>query len=168
MSGRELTFNLKGMKKYTVILYCLLMTLMVSAQDQKKFSPEKFQADLEDFIAKEARFDQQDRAKYFPLMRELQAKQRAIYGRMRPTSKPGDDAKCAEAIREWDKANIELKQLDQQYHKKMMQVVSPAKVFDAIMAESRFHRKMMKGWQAPTGQFTPGKFPGGRPKDRRR
>lgn len=156
------------MKKYTVILCCLLMTLLVSAQDQKKFSPEKFQADLEDFIAKEAHFDQQDRAKYFPLMRELQAKQRGIYARMRQTAKPADDAKCAEAIREWDKANTELKQLDQQYHKKMMQVVSPSKVFDAIMAESRFHRKMMKGWQAPTGRFTPGKFPGGRPRDRRR
>ena len=82
------------MKKYTVILCCLLMTLLVSAQDQKKFSPEKFQADLEDFIAKEAHFDQQDRAKYFPLMRELQAKQRGIYARMRQTAKPADDAKC--------------------------------------------------------------------------
>ena len=132
------------MKKYTVILFCLLMTLTVSAQD-KKFSPEKFQADLEAFITKEAHFDQQEAAKFFPLMRELQAKQRAIYGRMRPTAKPGDDAKCAESIREWDKANIELKQLDQQYHKKMMQVVSPSKVFDAIMAESRFHRRMMRG-----------------------
>ena len=148
------------MKKYTMILCCLLMALMVSAQDQKKFSPEKFQADLEAYIAKEAHFTPQESAKYFPLLRELQAKQRAIYGRMRPTAKPGDDAKCAEA-----KANIELKQLDLQYHKKMMQVVSPSKVFDAIMAESRFHRKMMKGWQAPRGQFTP---PNGRPKDRRR
>ena len=153
------------MKRYTVILFSMLLTLMVSAQDQKKFSPEKFQADLEEFITKEAHFDQQEAAKFFPLLRELQAKQRAIYGRMRQTPKPGDDAKCAEAIREWDRANIELKQLDQQYHKKMMQVVSPSKVFDAIMAESRFHRKMMNGWQAPRGQFTP---PNGRPKDRRR
>jgi hypothetical protein len=152
------------MKKYTMILCCLLMALMVSAQDQKKFSPEKFQADLEAYIAKEAHFTPQESAKYFPLLRELQAKQRAIYARMRQAPKPGDDAKCAEAIREWDKANIELKQLDQQYHKKMMQVVSPSKVFDAIMAESRFHRKMMKGWQAPHGQFPPN----GRPKDKRR
>jgi len=156
------------MKKYTVILYCLLMTLMVSAQDQKKFSPEKFQADLEAFISKEAHFDQQEAAKYFPLMRELQAKQRVIYARMSKTAKPADDAKCAEAIREWDKANIELKQLDQQYHKKMMQVVSPTKVFDAIKAESRFHRNMMKGWQAPNGQFPPNGRPNGRPRDRRR
>jgi hypothetical protein len=141
----------------------MLMTLMVSAQDQKKFSPEKFQADLEEFITKEAHFDQQEAAKFFPLMRELQAKQRAIYGRMRQTPKPGDDAKCAEAIREWDKANIELKQLDLQYHKKMMQVVPASKLFDAIMAESRFHRKMMKGWRDQNGPFPPK----GKSKDKR-
>ena len=152
------------MKRYTVILFSMLLTLMVSAQDQKKFSPEKFQADLEEFITKEAHFDQQEAAKFFPLLRELQAKQRAIYGRMRQTPKPGDDAKCAEAIREWDKANIELKQLDQQYHKKMMQVVPASKLFDAIMAESRFHRKMMKGWQDHNGPFPPN----GKRKDRRR
>lgn len=143
------------MKRCTVILFSLLMTLIVSAQDHKKFSPEKFQADLEEFITKEAHFDQQEAAKFFPLLRELQAKQRAIYGRMRQTPKPGDDAKCAEAIREWDKANIELKQLDQQYHKKMMQVVPASKLFDAIMAESRFHRKMMKGWRDQNGPFPP-------------
>ena len=152
------------MKRYTVILFSMLLTLMVSAQDQKKFSPEKFQADLEEFITKEAHFDQQEAAKFFPLMRELQAKQRAIYGRMRQTPKPGDDAKCAEAIREWDKANIELKQLDQQYHKKMMQVVPASKLFDAIMAESRFHRKMMKGWRDQNGPFPPK----GKSKDKRR
>ncbi len=151
------------MKRYTVILFSMLLTLMVSAQDQKKFSPEKFQADLEEFITKEAHFDQQEAAKFFPLMRELQAKQRAIYGRMRQTPKPGDDAKCAEAIREWDKANIELKQLDLQYHKKMMQVVPASKLFDAIMAESRFHRKMMKGWRDQNGPFPPK----GKSKDKR-
>lgn len=152
------------MKRYTVILFSMLLTLMVSAQDQKKFSPEKFQADLEEFITKEAHFDQQEAAKFFPLLRELQAKQRAIYGRMRQTPKPGDDAKCAEAIREWDKANIELKQLGQQYHKKMMQVVPASKLFDAIMAESRFHRKMMKGWRDQNGPFPPK----GKSKDKRR
>lgn len=152
------------MKRYIVILFSMLLTLMVSAQDQKKFSPEKFQADLEEFITKEAHFDQQEAAKFFPLLRELQAKQRAIYGRMRQTPKPGDDAKCAEAIREWDKANIELKQLDQQYHKKMMQVVPASKLFDAIMAESRFHRKMMKGWRDQNGPFPPK----GKSKDKRR
>ena len=96
---------------------------------------------------REAHFDQQEADKYFPILREMRAKQRKIYGRMHNASKPADDAGCLKAIEDLDKANIELKQIDQAYHKKMMQVVSPSKVFDAIQAESRFHRRMMKGWQ---------------------
>ena len=54
------------MKKYTVILCCLLMTLLVSAQDQKKFSPEKFQADLEDFIREHNPTDLNDLLRHVP------------------------------------------------------------------------------------------------------
>ena len=70
------------MKRLTTILFCLVMAISVSAQEQRKFSPEKFQADLEAYITREAHFDQQEAAKYFPLLREMQAKQRAIYARM--------------------------------------------------------------------------------------
>jgi len=61
--------------------------------------------------------------------------------------KPATEEGCAAAIRERDKLDIELKQLEQSYHKKMMQVLPASKVYDAIRAESQFHRRMMKGWQ---------------------
>ena len=152
-------FKMKSMKRLTTILFCLVMVISVSAQEPKKFSPEKFQADLEAYITREAHFDQQEAARYFPLLREMQAKQRAIYARMYKKEKPSGDAKCAEAIANYDKANLELKQLDQTYHKKMMKVVPASKVFDAIRAENDFHRNMMKGFQhgRPNGPFNGGK-----------
>lgn len=153
-------FKMKSMKRLTTILFCLMMVISVSAQEQKKFSPEKFQADLEAYITREAHFDQQEAARYFPLLREMQAKQRAIYARMYKKEKPSGDAKCAEAIANYDKANIELKQLDQTYHKKMMKVVPASKVFDAMKAENDFHRNMMKGFQHG---FQHGFQQGGRP-----
>ena len=152
-------FKMKSMKRLTTILFCLMMVISVSAQEHRKFSPEKFQADLEAYITREAHFDQQEAAKYFPLLREMQAKQRAIYARMYKKEKPSGDAKCAEAIADYDKANIELKQLDQTYHKKMMKVVPASKVFDAIRAENDFHRNIMKGFQRggrPNGPFNGG------------
>jgi hypothetical protein len=99
----------------------------------------------------------------------MQAKQRAIYARMYKKEKPSGDAKCAEAIANYDKANIELKQLDQTYHKKMMKVVPASKVFDAIRAENDFHRNMMKGFQhgRPNGPFNGG-FNGGKQWGKRR
>ena len=50
-------FKMKSMKRLTTILFCLMMVISVSAQEQKKFSPEKFQADLEAYITREAHFD---------------------------------------------------------------------------------------------------------------
>ena len=151
------------MKQTVIILILqLFMVVSVSAQGgQQKFSPEKFDADMENFVTREAHLDQQEAAKFFPIFREMHTKQRAVYARIqkRGMQKPADDASCAEAIREADKLNIELRDIEQRYHAKMLKVVSASKVYDAIQAESRFHRMMMRGWQRP---------PMGKPKDKRR
>ena len=45
--------KLNEMKRIVTISLLLIMTLMVNAQD-KRFSPEKFEADLKAYITKEA------------------------------------------------------------------------------------------------------------------
>lgn len=137
------------MRHYIMILVSLLVVLTTNAQEQRKFSPEKFDAEMEEFITQKANLSQQEAAKLFPLFRDMHKKQRELFKRMRNLSKdkPADDAACAEVIRECDKCNLELKQLEQNYHQKMMQVVSPSKLYDVIKAENHFHRKMMKGWR---------------------
>lgn len=136
------------MKKAIFIFVCLMVGMTAMAQDGK-FSPEKFEADLECFIKKEAKFTEAEASKFFPLFREMHQKQRNISQRMRKIGKekPANEEGCAAAIHERDKMDIELKQLEQCYHKKMIQVVPASKVYDAIKAELRFHRQMMKGWQ---------------------
>ena len=142
------------MKKTIVLLVCLTVSLLGMSQDKRKFSPEKFQAELEAFIKQEAKFSDEEAAKYFPLLREMQQKHRNLYSRMRQAGKekPADEKGCEAAIRDCDRINIELKQLEQTYHKKMIQVLPASKVYDAIKAENRFHRRMMKGWQRPKGK----------------
>lgn len=151
------------MKKCLIVIMSLLMELTVHAQEQKKFSPEKFDAEMEEYITRKAELDPQDAAKLFPIFREMHKKQRSIYSRMRGlgNQKPADDAGCAEAIKERDKCNLELKQLEQHYHQKMLQVVSASKLYDVIKAETRFYRKMMRGWQKSN-------HPGGKQRDKRR
>jgi hypothetical protein len=137
------------MMKKCVFIFLTFLTVVTASAQEHKFSPEKFQADMEAFLAHEANLTQQEAARLFPIFREMHQKQRAVYGRMRKLSqeKPADEAACAKVISECDKMNIELKQIEQQYHKKMLQEVSAFKVSAVIMAESRFHRDMMKGWQ---------------------
>lgn len=170
------------MRKIIFIGICLWVSLAGFAQDNKKFSPEKFEADQQDFITKEAKLDEREAAKFFPLLKEMQKKQRAIYNRMRGLGmqKPSDEAGCEKAIRERDKCNLELRQVEQNYHKKMLQVISASKLYDAIRAESDFHRKMMQGWRhggmgrpgGPIGKpmgWRPGGFggPNGKPTGKR-
>ena len=70
------------MKKSFLILACLMLAMTGMAQEQK-FSPEKFEADMEAFITKEAKFNENEAAKFFPLFKEMHQKQRGLYTKMR-------------------------------------------------------------------------------------
>jgi len=135
------------MKTYILTLLMLLFVGTADAQDKKKFSPEKFEADMERYITEKAQLTPQEAAKVFPLLRKMHEKQRAIYMKVHKLArhKPADEAGCVAAIDEYDKVNIELKKIEQCYHKKMMKEVSASKVFDIIKAEYRFHRSWMRG-----------------------
>ena len=158
------------MKRYAVFFLLLMATLTIQSQEQPKFSPEKFEADLEAFITREAKLTEHEAAKFFPLNREMHQKQRAIYARIGKlyTGIGNDDKACAKAIRESDRLNVELRQVEQQYHEKMMRVIPASKLSAAIAAENRFHRQMMRGWGGGRhgGPGNPGS--NGKPKDKRR
>ena len=142
------------MKKILTISLLLMMTIMVNAQDNKRFSPEKFEADLRCFITKEASLTPQEADKLFPVFREMREKQREIYEKMRKLgmNKASDDEACKQFIIEYDKLNLELGQLDVTYHKKMIKMIPASKVYAVMQAEKRFHRQMMKGWQRGRNQ----------------
>lgn len=158
------------MKRYAVFFLLLMATLTIQAQEQPKFSPEKFEADLEAFITREAKLTEHEAAKFFPLNREMHQKQRAIYARIGKlyTGIGNDDKACAKAIRESDRLNVELRQVEQQYHEKMMRVIPASKLSAAIAAENRFHRQMMRGWGGRHGVPGGPANANGRPKDKRR
>lgn len=136
------------MKKITTILLILFVSVSMAAQEKKNknFSPEKFRADMEQFITKDAGLTSKEAAKFFPLYNEMLKKQRAIFDRMRKLGKekPADEAGCREAIKKRDNFDLELKQIQKTYHEKFLTVISASKLFDVIKAEEKFHRRMLK------------------------
>ena len=137
------------MKKVLISMLFLLGGVTVTqAQEPMKFSPEKFQAEMEQFITKEAGLTAEEAAKFFPLFREMQQKQRAIYGKMRKEGmvKPSDDAACRRLVEKRDACELEQKKIQQTYHQKFFSVISPSKVFDVLIAEERFHRRAFRNW----------------------
>lgn len=136
------------MKKLVAILMILFVTASINAQekDRQKFSPEKFRAEMEQFIIKDACLTPKESAKFFPLYDEMNKKQRVIFNRMRQLgkNKPTDEAGCKDVILERDKLDLELKKIQQAYHEKFLTVISASKLFDVIKAEEKFHRRMLK------------------------
>ena len=164
------------MKRLTTIMLTFLLATNVMAQgfgqrpqgfgqrpqgfgqQPQKFSPEKFQADLEQFITKEACLTPQEAAKFFPIYKEMQAKQRTVYERQRQLGfgKPADEKGCEKNIRQRDEYDLELKRIQQTYHNKFLSVISASKLYDVLNAEDRFHRQMLRGWNAGGPQMMRG------------
>ncbi|MDE5948902.1 MAG: hypothetical protein K2G86_09045 [Prevotella sp.] len=135
------------MKKFSMVLLCLFAIVTLKAQDSgQKFSPEKFKAEMECFITKDACLTQKEAAKFFPLYNEMKQKSRVIFDRMRQLgkNKPADESGCRDVIRQRDKLDLELKKIQQTYHEKFLTVISASKLFDVIKAEEKFHRRMLK------------------------
>jgi hypothetical protein len=144
------------MKRTLLILFTSLLTLNLAAQPQQgmqgkqmpKFSPEMFEAQLHQFITREACLTPKEAAKFFPVYKEMQDKQRALYGRQRQMGriKPANDEGCEKAIRQRDEIELELKRIQQKYHDRFLRIISASKLYDVIQAEDRFHRQAFRGW----------------------
>lgn len=132
----------------TLISTAFLLLTASSQSRDKRLSKENYQAQLEQFIIQEAQFTAKEAADFRVIFKEMQNKQRKTFEAMKDIwHKPGRGEKeCAEAIRQKDKMDIELKNLQQQYHNKLLKVIPASKVFKAIIAEDKFHRQMLRKW----------------------
>ena len=136
---------MKKLLVFAVLMF--VVALGASAEEQQKFSPEKFQADLEQYITTEAGLTNEEAAKFFPLYREMQQKQRVVYNKMHELFKlPHDEASCKRAVQRRDQLEMELKSIQQTYHNKFLKVVSATKVYKSIIAEDQFHRRTFRNW----------------------
>ena len=55
-----------------------------------------------------------------------------------------DDEASYKAIKRLDEIDLEMKELQQRYHAKLLKVVPAGKVMKVIKAEERFHRQAFK------------------------
>lgn len=145
--------NTKQMKRLQLLLLTLMLAFGAYAQGQnpqgqQRFDPAKFDAEQQQYITKAANLTEQEAARFFPLFREMQKKQRAIYERQRKLgfNKPADEKGCAESIRQHDQIDLELKQIQQTYHNKFLRVLPASKLYDVLQAEDRFFRMKLRSW----------------------
>ena len=150
------------MKKAYIIIVMLALCLITNAQEDRKFSPEKFDAALQHYITNEAKLTQQEALKFFPIYREMQSKQRPLFDRQRKlvTEQPQDEASSLKAIRERDEIDIEMKRIQKTYHERFLELLPASKVYNIIKAEDNFYRNTFRRFshnQRRTHPMTQGK-----------
>ena len=135
----------------TILVLLAAISLNGLAQyknDGQRFSKEEFVRQLEQYVAHEAQLTSKEQAEFFPIFREMHLKMRKVFDAMKKIDSacPSNDKACANAIRQKDKMDIELKRIQQQYHNKFLDILPACKVMKAIKAEDKFHRNMLKRW----------------------
>ena len=133
----------------TVLMILMLCTFGVANGQHRKhppFNPAKFEADLEQFITVNACLSPSQAASFFPVYRQMMKKQRALFDEMRRLRmiNPKDNEACEEAIRKQDELDIQIKQLQQEYHGRFLMMLPANKVLSIIKAEKKFHRQIFK------------------------
>ena len=133
----------------TVLMILMLCTFGVANGQHRKrppFNPAKFEADLEQFITVNACLSPSQAASFFPVYRQMMKKQRALFAEMRRLRmiNPKDNEACEEAIRKQDELDIQIKQLQQEYHGRFLMMLPANKVLSIIKAEEKFHRQIFK------------------------
>ena len=132
--------------KKNLLIITLLFICTVSSMAQGKFNPEKFKAEIHRYITEEAKLTKEEAAAFFPLFDAMKEKQRTLFSQKKALTKqmPTTDAACRTAIQKHDQLDREMNALESKYHKEMLKVVSPVKVYNALNADRRFMRNTFK------------------------
>lgn len=133
--------------KRILIMSITLLLVVVAAAAEHDFNPRRFQADMETFIVKEAGLTPAQIDKFLPLFREMQTKQRALFDEMRQYRRMadfGDDNACARAIHRMDNIDVQIRRIQQQYHRKFLAVLPGRVVMKILRAEDCFHRQAFR------------------------
>ena len=149
MKKKILKCSMGQILRTTVLMILMLCTFGVANGQHRKrppFNPAKFEADLEQFITVNACLSPSQAASFFPVYRQMMKKQRALFDEMRRLRmiNPKDNEACEEAIRKQDELDIQIKQLQQEYHGRFLMMLPANKVLSIIKAEEKFHRQIFK------------------------
>ncbi len=143
------------MKTRIILFLTLVLTLTgAAAQDKgpQRFNPEEFRARLEEHITKEAKLTKDEAAKFFPIYREMKDKQRkaAMQAQELKRKHPAADASDKDYLNTVTKIaslDAQVASIEAEYYKKLCKVVSPKKVYSAILADDDFSRRMVQRFQ---------------------
>ena len=131
--------------KRIILLLCIFFSVSL-LHAQGKFDFNRIKAESHSFMTKEAGLSGQEAARLFPVFDEMRSKQRVYFEKLRAifSAKPSSEREANKIIEQADAYEIQLKQIEQRYHKEMLKVLPATKLLRVLEAERRFHRQMFR------------------------
>lgn len=134
------------MRNWLFVILFLFCTISLRAEDPDQFNPKRFEVEMEQFITVEAGLTPVEAAKFFPLFREMQGKQRLLFEEMNQYRHidTSNNKASLNAIKKMDDIDIQIKKLQQQYHLKFCKIMPAGKVLKVLQADEKFHRQAFR------------------------
>lgn len=134
-----------------VIMMMAMLTSALAQPKGERFDPQEFRAHLEGFISKEAGLTASEGKAFFPLFHEMKEKQFKTQNkifRLKRNAPAGNasDKDYANTIQKIKRLEVEKAETEEAYYKKLCKIVSARKVFLAMQAEDKFHRRMLNNF----------------------
>lgn len=125
-----------------LFLTLLLLCGLTAASAQHHFDAQAFEAEKQTYIVQQAHLTPEETRRFVPLYKEMVAKKRKIHGQLRQLRKQSaDNERAARALIERrDNLEISMRQVERDYHLRMLKVMSAVKLKAALDAERKFHR----------------------------
>ena len=153
------------MKRFVLVITILLVCFCVNAQNQgfgriqnprAEFNPELYTKRMNEFVARESHLTEAESAKFFPLLNEMQNKQRQLGKQQRDIMMKAfrntniSESDYEQMVMRVTSLEIESRKVEQTYYKKFHTVLSWKKIYAVRVALARFQVEALN-------QFQPGR-----------
>ena len=120
----------------------LLLWALTPASAHPPSAAQPCEAEKHPYIPQQAPLPPEETRRFVPLYKEMVAKKRKIHGQLRQLRKQSaDNERAARALIERrDNLEISMRQVERDYHLRMLKVMSAVKLKAALDAERKFHR----------------------------
>lgn len=154
------------MKRFVLFITTLLVCFCLNAQNQglgriqnprAEFNPELYTKRMNEFVAREAHLTDAESAKFFPLLNEMQNKQRQIGRQQREIMMKAfrntniSEEDYEQMVMRVTSLEIESRKVEQTYYKKFHTVLSWKKIYGVRVALARFQVEALNQFQPGRG-----------------
>lgn len=138
-----IAIKMKAKKIILTLLACLFLHTAYAQTNGPKFDPVKFRLELVEFVVDEAGLSPAEKIVAAPIYDEFLTKKQELFKQMGKYRKfkGTNDKSYADAIEVMDRIAIEMKTLQQTYHRRLLKMLPAKKVYAMIRAEKVFNKR---------------------------